>query len=76
MSNVVYLDARRPLPVPVGADDMDLDLMTAVDVALRDLADISRHISLDAAREQAEVCRQMLKAAFEAALCDDEADHV
>lgn len=70
MGEVVYLASHRLAQCPPD-DDMDIDLLTAVDVALRDLADITRHISLEAAREQAEICRRMLKAAFEAALCEE-----
>ncbi|WP_056712789.1 hypothetical protein [Bosea sp. Leaf344] len=54
----------RPQPV-VGADA--LDLLSAVDFALRDLAEITQHIILDSAREQAEACRQMLQDAYDAA---------
>lgn len=70
MGEVVYLAARRPAAELFDDASLDIDLMTAVDVALRDLADITQHINLDAAREQAEICRRMLKAAFEAALCE------
>jgi hypothetical protein len=70
MGEVVYLEAWRPTPEAFDDAVLDIDLMSAVDVALRDLADITQHISLEAAREQAEICRRMLKAAFEAALCE------
>jgi hypothetical protein len=70
MGEVVYLATRRPAVELFDDASLDIDLMTAVDVALRDLADITQHINLDAAREQAEICRRMLKAAFEAALCE------
>lgn len=70
MGEVVYLESRRPAQGDPDDIGIDIDLLTAVDVALRDLADITQHISLEAAREQAELCRRMLKAAFEAALCD------
>lgn len=50
---------------PVG---LALDLMSAVDFALRDLADIGRHVTLEAVREQAAACRQMLEAAYLAEL--------
>lgn len=48
--------------------DDEIDLLTAVDVALRDLSDIIRHIGSAAAREQAEACREMLQSAFDAAV--------
>jgi len=59
-------------PVAVRAPELDdeIDLLTAVDVALRDLSDIILHIGSVAAREQAEACRQMLQAAFDAAVAD------
>lgn len=44
-----------------------LDIVSAVDFALRDLAEITQHIILDSAREQAEACRQMLQDAYDAA---------
>lgn len=53
------------------ADHDAIDLLTAVDVALRDLADIIVHISLPAAREQAQACRDMLQSAFDAAVAVD-----
>ncbi len=56
---------RRPSPaLPVGQPV--LGLMSAVDFALRDLAEIMPHITLDAAREQAEACRAMLAEALNA----------
>lgn len=54
----------RPQPV-VNSDA--LDLLSAVDFALRDLADITQHIVLDSAREQAQACREMLQEAYDAA---------
>jgi len=62
------LQFRRPQireEAPVG---LALDLLSAVDFALRDLTDIGNHVSLDAVREQAAACRQMLAAAYEAEL--------
>lgn len=55
----------RPLPVP---EPLDIDLLTAVDAALRDLAEITPHIVQPAAREQAEACRVMLQDAYDAAV--------
>jgi hypothetical protein len=40
--------------------------LSAVDFALRDLAEILPHIALDSARQQAEACRAMLAQAFDA----------
>lgn len=45
-----------------------LDLLSAVDFALRDLADITQHILLNSAREQALACRDMLQEAYDAAV--------
>lgn len=50
------------------AEHLDIDLLSAVDFALRDIADITRHIVAPEAREQAEACRRMLQDAFNAAL--------
>ncbi|MDX3810059.1 hypothetical protein ACXIUS_07635 [Bosea thiooxidans] len=51
-----------------------MGLLSAVDFALRDLAEIMPHITLDTAREQAEACRAMLAEAFNAEI-DAELDH-
>ncbi|KAB2867928.1 MAG: hypothetical protein F9K43_13585 [Bauldia sp.] len=45
----------------------EIDLLTAVDAAIRDLRDISRRWGEEAARQQAEECREMLERAFNAA---------
>lgn len=44
--------------------DEPLDLLSAVDFALRDLSDIARLSEAEAIRDQALACRQMLEAAF------------
>lgn len=60
-----------PVAVRRGPEqDDEIDLLTAVDVALRDLSDIIRHIAAPAAREQAEACREMLQSAFDSALAE------
>ena len=51
---------------PVAAAEPALGLMSAVDFALRDLAEILPHIALDSARQQAEASRAMLAQAFDA----------
>ena len=51
---------------PAAAAEPVLGLMSAVDFALRDLAEILPHIALDSARQQAEACRAMLAQAFDA----------
>ena len=54
----------QPLTMP---EPLDIDLLTAVDVALRDLAEVTQYITLPSAREQAEACRLMLQDAYDAA---------
>lgn len=61
------------IPFPVAAlhdenADPDIDLLTAVDVAIRDLRDIALALGEERVREQAEACRRMLERAFEAAV--------
>ena len=46
----------------------DIDLLTAVDAAIRDLRDISARWGEEGARRQAEECRRMLERAFDAAV--------
>lgn len=48
-------------------EDDDIDLMTAVDAAIRDLREISARWEEEASRRQAADCLQMLERAFEAA---------
>jgi hypothetical protein len=63
MSNVIPF--RRPVADP--APPHEIDLVTAVDAAIRDLRDIARS-SGDPVREQADECRRMLERAFQAAV--------
>ena len=53
-------------PWPRQADDADVDLLTAVDAAIRDLRDISRESVEDRVRLRADECRLMLERAFRA----------
>jgi hypothetical protein len=46
----------------------DIDLLTAIDAAIRDLRDIAAVCSEEAARRQAEDCRRMLERAYESAI--------
>ena len=62
------LQFRQLKPQLAASDGDALDLMSAIDFALRDLADITPHIPHEPSREQARQCRQMLQDAFEAAL--------
>lgn len=64
---------RRP-PEPSAPPEPALGLMSAVDFALRDLAEIMPHIALDSARAQAEACRAMLARAFDAEVDAEFAD--
>lgn len=45
--------------------ELDIDLTTAVDVALRDLAEIERYWGTDRARERLSECRELLLSALE-----------
>ena len=51
-----------------GDNEPELDLLTAVDIAIRDLRDISRRWGENDAREQAEACLAMLERTFNAAV--------
>lgn len=50
-----------------GEEDMEIDLMTAVDAAIRDLREIVSRWGEESSRLQAEECRRMLERAFDAA---------
>lgn len=47
---------------------VELDLLSAVDIAIRDLRDLSSRMRGKALRQQAEDCRQMLEKALNAAM--------
>lgn len=46
----------------------DIDLLTAIDAAIRDLRDIAAMCGEETARQQAEECRRMLERAYESAV--------
>jgi hypothetical protein len=46
------------------AEEPDVDLLTAVDTAIRDLRDIARACVPERVREQADQCRALLERAF------------
>jgi hypothetical protein len=46
----------------------EIDIVTAVEVALRDLADIAPFVTLASARAQLFACREVLQAGLNAAL--------
>ena len=49
-------------------EEGDIDLLTAVDAAIRDLRDIAERCGEESARRLAEECRLMLERAFDAAI--------
>jgi hypothetical protein len=51
-------------------DEIEIDLLTAVDVAIRDLRDISSRCEQDGARRQADECCRMLERALQTALAE------
>lgn len=60
-----------PFPQIGLADEYpEIDLMTAVDVALRDLSDVALAWGTDQARSQMEECRRLLLEAYQAARLD------
>lgn len=62
MSNVIPFPARPAY----AEDDLDIDLVTAVDVAIRDLRELAERLHADdAGREQAQQCMSMLARALE-----------
>lgn len=56
-----------PVRSRIEPEDDDIDLLTAVDAAIRDLREISARWEEEASRRQAADCLQMLERAFEAA---------
>ena len=57
-----------PVRSRVESDDEGIDLLTAVDAAIRDLREISARWEEEASRRQAVDCLQMLERAFQAAV--------
>lgn len=53
--------------VPLQPEDESLDLITVIDVAIRDLRDISQLCGPGPASRQADACRGMLEQAFSVA---------
>lgn len=64
MGTVVQFRLRERFETPVVADDADIDLVTALDVAIRDLRDIAGMCDRPEAREQANACLVMLERAY------------
>jgi hypothetical protein len=67
LADVIPFRPKTPKPEPT----LEIDLLTAVDVAIRDLREISLRWGEEAARRQAEECRIMLEDAFHAAVNED-----
>ncbi len=65
MAEIIQFPLRRA--EPDDDESLDIDLLTAVDVAIRDLRDIAKALGEDTVREQAEACRRMLERAFNTA---------
>ena len=62
MAEIVQFRSRADL----AEEALDIDLVTAVDVAIRDLRDIVARWGEEASRLQAEECREMLERALAA----------
>ncbi len=57
-----------PFPSRPAASEPEIDVLSAVDFAIRDLRDIARRSSCAWAREKADECQLMLQQAFDAEL--------
>ncbi|RDJ26897.1 hypothetical protein DWF00_01585 [Bosea caraganae] len=68
MGLVLQFRVPERQPAEPESEPLQVDLMTAVDVAIRDLDDIIPYIFHTGIREQAEACRRMLQDSFDAAL--------
>ena len=63
MAKIIQFPAQASLL----EEEADVDLLTAVDAAIRDLRDIAAKWGDEASRLQAEDCRRMLEKAYLAA---------
>ena len=63
MANVIPFPGR----LEPSSSEPEIDLLTAVDVAIRDLRDITRRWGEESARQQADECRLMLESVYSAA---------
>jgi hypothetical protein len=52
----------------IAEDNCEIDLVTADDIAIRDLRDIAERWGDESVRIQAEECRRMLERAYDAAV--------
>ncbi len=64
MAEIIRFPTRRTVEDEVE----EIDLLTAVDAAIRDLREISRNWGEEDSRRQADECRAMLERAFNAAV--------
>ena len=64
MGEIIQFRSKADIAEETG----DVDLLTAVDAAIRDLRDIQDRWGEEEARLQAEECQQMLERAFNAAV--------
>lgn len=67
MSVIIPFPQRPATPEP----GPEIDLLTAVDVAIRDLREIAVLWGQESARRQVDECRAMLEGAFQAALHEE-----
>jgi len=68
MADIVRFRSRADLAEDaLEADALDIDLVTAIDVAIRDLREIVAGWGAEASRLQADECRRMLERALQAA---------
>lgn len=67
MGTVVQFRLRQQCEIPAVNEGEDIDLVTALDVAIRDLRDIAGMCDRPEAREQANACLVMLERAYEEA---------
>jgi len=60
-AEIIRLEDFRPQPA---SDDVDCDMVTAIDVAIRDLREILSYWGSEAARVRAQECERMLTRVF------------
>jgi hypothetical protein len=69
MADIVQFRPRASLESrPEVSEDLEIDLVTAVDAAIRDLRDIVAAWGAESSLKQAEECRKMLEEALASAL--------
>lgn len=64
MADIILFRRREEIQI----EDDGIDLLTAVDAAIRDLREISQRWEAEASKRQAADCLQMLERAYEAAV--------